>query len=683
MTVHSSIAAAPTAAAAPPVPGLRIRVKLCDLGLAPENLRFEVPEDAEVPRLADTIRAAGVIYPPIVRKGRKGEAAFMVLDGRRRRFALLRLVAGGLIAQDHEVECLLATSRAAQAAATVLPNAEHAPVHTADVIVAIGKLRRSRLTTAAIAGALGYDETEVRRLDALAHVHPDVLQAFRVGKLTLTQVRLLARLKDRNRQSDFAQDALGGYFHEHGLRSLVTSGRITIEDPRFALVTEATYGEGGGRLSADLFGELPAEALDGDRLDELWRAAAARAADVLVTAGLTVAFSRERGLRAPDDLEPLPFIHWGGLPLDQQALFDRARDDIEAAMALVTEASDETREAALAQMLLARLVLARLAAGRGEIAAALLSPAGDGLDVVFYQRPAPPLPLAELVSDDDDEGEDEGDEAVAGEGRAASGRRRWDPDIPERAVKVDTAGVTHIQHAARTAMATRGLIRDLADHPDVALIAVTAQLFKHLALNDRIGPDDSVLRIAVPNGPVPAGDDNLEGEIWRRLAARRDAFLESGLRPLVFVTGLGDADRMALLAELVAVTVDLREARTTAIRREARAEAEEVAALCGADLAQRWTPDDAFLGVHSRTQLLEFMAEMEAEAPRGGGVRKDDVVRATAEAAAERRWLPACLRWDVGDAVAVGEPEPQAEASAETDAESEPEAEAPAQPLAA
>jgi ParB family chromosome partitioning protein len=232
-------------------------------------------------------------------------------------------------------------------------------------------------------------------------------------------------------------------------------------------------------------------------------------------------------------------------------------------------------------------------------------------------------------------------------------------------------------------MATRGLIRDLVDHPEVALIAVTAQLFKHLALNDRIASEDCVLRIAAPNGPVPAGEDSLEGEVWRRLAARRDAFLESGLRPIGFVAGLTDTDRMALLAELVAVTVDLREARTTSIRRAARAEAEEVAALCGADLAQRWTPDDAFLGVHSRTRLLEFMAEMEAEAPRGGGVRKDEVVRATAEAAAERRWVPACLRWGVGD-VAYGEPS-EAEVAVQSEAEGEPDAhgEAVTEPLAA
>ena len=75
MSVRSSMR--PPATAATPVSAPRIRVKLCNLGLAPENLRFEVPEDADTPRLADTIRAAGVIYPPIVRKGRKGEPVML------------------------------------------------------------------------------------------------------------------------------------------------------------------------------------------------------------------------------------------------------------------------------------------------------------------------------------------------------------------------------------------------------------------------------------------------------------------------------------------------------------------------------------------------------------------------------------------------------------------------------
>jgi ParB family chromosome partitioning protein len=340
-------------------PAPRIRVPLCDLGVAPENLRASEPEDEDVPRLAETIRAAGLIYPPIVRKGRRGEARFMVLDGRRRRFALLRLAAAGAIGPDQEVECVLAGDRAAQAAAAVLPNAEHAPVHLADVIVAIGKLRRSRLATDAIARALGYDETEVRRLEAVARVHPQVLQAFRQGRLTLRQVRLFARLKDRARQAELAEAALGGWFNEAALRAQVTGGRVTVEDPRFALVSEAAYVAVGGRLDVDLFGELAAEVLDPDRLEDLWRTAAARIGQGLAAEGLELFLARERGFRAPDGLDHLPFVHWGSLDDDAQAAFGAAQGVVETALEALEAAAadadaDAERDALFAEVLRAR-----------------------------------------------------------------------------------------------------------------------------------------------------------------------------------------------------------------------------------------------------------------------------------------------------------------------------------------
>ena len=73
---------------AAPVAMTRIQVRLGDLGLAKENLRFNEPADDGVPQLADTILAAGVVIPPIVRPGKKGERPFMALDGRRRRLGL-------------------------------------------------------------------------------------------------------------------------------------------------------------------------------------------------------------------------------------------------------------------------------------------------------------------------------------------------------------------------------------------------------------------------------------------------------------------------------------------------------------------------------------------------------------------------------------------------------------------
>ncbi|MGH6964690.1 MAG: ParB/RepB/Spo0J family partition protein, partial [Phenylobacterium sp.] len=291
----------------------RIRVRLGDLGLAPENLRFAEPADDGVPRLADTIRAAGLIYPPIVRKGRKGEDPYMVLDGRRRRYAQLLRVERGEITLDDEVDCLLAGDKAAQAAAAVLTNSEHAPVHLADVIVAIGKLRKARMTTEGISAALGYDELEIKRLEALAHVHPLVLQAFRKDLVSLTQVRLFARVKDRQRQADLAQTAFDGYFHDYQLQSVVQGGRVTAEDPRFALVGVDAYVEAGGRLEADLFGELPDVALDVDLLTTLWRARAEAVGAALGEKDLTVYLGEDRGYRAPEGLYGLPYVHIGSL----------------------------------------------------------------------------------------------------------------------------------------------------------------------------------------------------------------------------------------------------------------------------------------------------------------------------------------------------------------------------------
>ena len=53
----------------------QVFVPLKDLGLAPENMRFNEPADEGVPQLADTIEAAGVLIPIAVRPGRKKEQA--------------------------------------------------------------------------------------------------------------------------------------------------------------------------------------------------------------------------------------------------------------------------------------------------------------------------------------------------------------------------------------------------------------------------------------------------------------------------------------------------------------------------------------------------------------------------------------------------------------------------------
>ena len=650
-----------------------VRVRLGDLGLAPENLRFDEPADDGIPRLADTFRAAGVIYPPIVRPARRGESGtHMVLDGRRRRFALLLQVERGERSLDDEIECRLAPGKAAQAAALVLTATEQAPVHLADVIVAIGKLRRSRMDTAGIAAALGYDELEIKRLEALSAVHPKVLEAFRAAKLTLRQVRMFARLGDKGRQAELAESALDGYFPEYQLQQAVQKGRVTVETAALRLVGPARYAAAGGRVRADLFGELPDVLLDPEILETLWRERAGRFAEALKAEGLDVYLGDDRGFGAPDDLLRLPYVHDGLVPEVRRPAYRDAggrvadlRDALEG-----LDLSDETADEGLAELLAARLAYARAGLSSGAVAAVLLHPAEDGVETTFFWRMG-----AADDGDDPEEGDEDGHSPAAAGSRYG---RAEPPDLAPVAVEVDVDGLGHAVHELRTDVATRGLMRDLADHPGAALTAVTAQLFKHVALHDHVTAERSALMIAGvgyrwgTTAPIPT----LDGEVRGRLARRRADFLASGLRPIPWVDSLPHGERVTLLAELVALSLNVREARTTSLRAEARAEAVEIAALCGADITHHWAPDAAFLGAHSKAQLMAMLAEMGVEDGRAGGLKKAELVDVVAEAAAERRWAPAALQWASGEpepdpAGDTDDPPPAADACSATDGEGE------------
>lgn len=665
-------------------PMARIQVRLGDLGLAKENLRYAEPADEGVPQLADTIAAAGVVIAPIVRPGRKGEQAHMALDGRRRRFALLLLKAQGRIDDDYLVDCQLAETKAQQAAAIVLPNTEHAPVHIADVIVAIGRLRNAKMDTAAISKALGYGELEIKRLDALAGVHASVLKALRQGKLTLKQARLFARIDDKARQAEIAETALAGYFQDYHLRQVVERCRLTVDDPRFTLVGMDRYVAAGGRVVTDLFGELPDALLDPEVLQAAWRDRVQPIAEHLKAEGLAVFVGQDGDFGAPEGFDRLGYVYHGDLSEAQKTAIKDARYAVTQVSSALQDLDPQADDAPTAYGPLAAAMAVEAGAplSRSKIGAVILSPADSdyGWGATFFSVP---LPADQLPPD---EIEDEVEEDAA---EASPRGRHKDVEIPR--ADVETEGSSHVFHETRTDVATRGLIRDLADDPGAALTVLVAQLFKQLALHSSGSLEESALQISAKRygrgttPPIAA----LDGEIKARLDARRDAYRASGLRPITWVETLPHGEKMALLAELTAVSINLCEARTSAIRHAARAEAAEIATLCGADISAHWTPDEGYLAVHSKKQLLALLTEMGAEDDRATSLKKGHLVEFVAEAAAERSWAPAALSWDRAPAVDEEEAdEAEAMADAEGVVEDEPVAVDPAQeaeapPLAA
>ena len=669
---NSSADLAPAAATANPVPEpmVTIQVRLGDLGLAEENLRYNEPADEGVPQLAGTIEAAGVVIPPIVRPGRKSESKFMALDGRRRRLALILLRDAGKIDDDYLVDCKLAVTPVQQAAAIVLPNTEHAPVHIADVIVAIGKLRKAKMDTRAISGALGYAELEIKRLKALSGVHAKVLTALRNGRLTLKQVRLFARLPDKAQQAEIAQSAHDGHFQDYQLRAVIEQDRVTVEDDRFTLVGMDRYVAAGGRVSSDLFGEYPDFLLDPQILQAAWTQRIQPLVDLLASDALTVFSGQGARFGAPDGFDRLPYLYTGDLTEAQREALAAARARVAELSSALKDLDPRADDApvALARLIQAMAVQAGAGLTHSRIGAVLLAPAdGFGVSATFYSVPVPRDEIQGEEEDGDDE-EAEDTELVG----SRYGRAVADIEVPK--TDIDVEGSSHLFHETRTDVGTRGLIRDLADDPSAALTVLLAQLFKQVALHSVGGLETSAAHISATayrrgsTAPIAS----LDGEVKARLDARRAAYKASGLRPIAWVETLPHGEKMALMAELVAITLNLREERTTSIRHAARAEAAEIAALCGADISAHWTPDQLYLAVHSKKLLTALLDEMGVEDDRAKTLKKDDLVTFVAEAAAERQWAPAALSWETPVEVRDARDEDAAEETSDDAAEAPP-----------
>lgn len=618
---------------------VRRSLPLGDLDIAPENLRAGEPPDHDIPQLADTLFAAGQLQPITVRAGRRKEKAWMALDGRRRLLALRLLVEQGRIEAGFEVDAFVETDPARQAAAVVLTNTA-TPVHIADIIAAIGRMLKSRLAVPVIARALGHAELDIKRLAALSALPDAALDALRAGRLTLRQLKLLARLPDPADRLDLARAALDGQgFADWRVTEMLNGARVHATDARCSLVSLDAYAAAGGRIETDLFGERPPVLLDPARLTELWTGRVRTIAAVFEAEGLDVRVTAGPEPDLPEDLETPGYVHGGRLPAEAMALYREARAAQAAAAETVADrlaegGGAEAEEAALIALVRAQIALDQIALGGRVVTHLVLRPAvRTGLEVETW------TPLEPEVAPDPETGAP----AIDPESEVAPVFAA--PRAPAPAPEIE--GVGHSLHALRTEVATRGLIRALADDPRTALTALIARLFSMVARRGGSAGSESALAITAevfnPNcgRVIPA----LDGAVRLRLDDRRAAWEESGLTLIRWVHGLDDADRLALLAELVALSVDVQETRTSQIRQAARAEAAELARLSGADLARHWTPDAVFLTPHPKRLLLGMLAAMDDQQEGDAALGKTDLVARVETAAQARRWAPSCLSW--------------------------------------
>ncbi len=632
-------------------PSEALRVPLADIDVAPENLRATEPADDAIPELADTIAAAGLLYPLLVRPGRQGEAPWMALDGRRRLLALRVLAQDGRTAPDRPVKVEVARAKAAQAAAIVISNTQRAPVHVADVIVAIGQLKSLKLTPAKIALALGYTELEVRRLQRLAGLPQAALAALKAGRITLRTAKLLARVTDQEALERFTEQAAAGYLYEHSLAHHL-EGRPRLDDPLFDLIGVERYRAAGGRIDPDLFGDFGDVVLDPDKLQGLWAKRVQPFVEAAQARGLVVYLQGGELYRAPEEFEVAGPNGASMLSEDGRLAFELAcarTGDLARALSQ-GERHREERDGDLLAFLVARLEQEQALHGAERIGAVGFFPeVGTGFDVQVYLKP---VELPDLVA------EVEGDDDHRHDGRHSdlcSGSLHR-PEIVVPRQEFDTGGRGHSLHETYTDMATRGLIRSLADDPNAALTVAVARLFVILALHGGGATEQSASTLQgrrYSRGSLPP-HPALDGAVRARLETKRRAYLDSGQRPIPWVDALAHGEKMELLAELVAISLDLKEAGAPWIRHAARAEAAEIAELTGHDIAAYWTPDADFLGHHTKTQLLGALAAMGADVAPTKGLKKDELVGYVVSVAAEKGWAPPALNLRAEPAVIAG-----------------------------
>lgn len=635
-------------------------VPLCDIGIAPENPRADLPADDDIPNLAQTLvtdDGAGQLVPLFVRKGKKKENIWMALDGRRRLLAFAYLLENGLIQNDHPVRIIVCETKEQQARATVILNSERAQPHPADKIEAIAKLLQKKMSPGDIGRALNYSTAELNKLLRLATVHPRVLEAYRADKLRENQVKLLARLDDKNAQKEQADRAFDyGWIDETRVMAQIRGDKTLITDARFTVVTLQDYLDAGGRVERDLFGEHADSIIDSEILEALWQGHAKDvAAAITGKYGVeTYVAGGDRAAVIPETMEATrSYIDSYAVASDLKAEFNSERAvvsafETELNAAIADGAYDPNR---VVEYLFAYASLHTYSSVRREIGAITITPdKATGFKPLVALKPFVPVPKTE--------------EEMQAEAEAAEAKQRQDEAksaytvvthdrIATPKMKVDTEGLNNSLHERRTDVSTKALMRDLADDPQAAIIVLAARLLVDTVTHAHQG--DSAARISCKPYEsrfevIPA----LDGEIRIRVRAWKDAFVASGQRPITFVAGLAMGDRLQMMADLVALSLDLREHATHSVNSSRRAEAAEIKTLIVQDLAQHWTPDEQFLSAHPKSLLMAMAQDLELDTTALAKCKKRELVLQIAQAAAEKRYVPKGLDWsdEVVEAVA-------------------------------
>lgn len=187
----------------------------------------------------------------------QSEDAYEVIAGGRRLVAMQAIAAAGEIVpnigEDWRIPCQVIDAGDATEI-SLAENTVREAMHPADQYEAWSKMIADGKTPAEVALRFGVSEQVVRRRLKLAAVAPDLMDAFRAGKISLENLMAFALTDDHVRQLDVwekvkSEHSLGAHY----IRRLLTEDAVSGNSKLARFVGEDAYERAGGIIERDLF----------------------------------------------------------------------------------------------------------------------------------------------------------------------------------------------------------------------------------------------------------------------------------------------------------------------------------------------------------------------------------------------------------------------------------------------
>ncbi|MFN3464444.1 MAG: ParB/RepB/Spo0J family partition protein [Terricaulis sp.] len=629
--------------------------------VAPENARHDA-NPPNIEELAANIEAYGLLQPLVAYAGENEDESWAVTDGSRRLAALQLLKQrGGAPGGDKKFNWknigFREIAQSDAVAASLAANTQRVDLSIVDAAVAWNRMSMDGKDVSEIARAFGVTERFVKGRIKLASLHEPILEALRTGEISLDVAQLYAVAHMARQETVWKTLGKNRRTRAYDVRNELSRNTLKAGDDLARFVGEEAYVAAGGQVETELFKSADQTLwLNPEIAEKLASEKLAAAAKELEAEGFLFVES------APE----FPYGQYvdGNLGKNRKANpEEKARLDalserektISAEMKAIEAAADaragddgfvgdfndeeqERFDALEEEQGRIRRERERIKEGQVSFSDDAKKKSGvivsieDGVLTVQRGVVAPRERRASKPG--------------AGGNRGAAASKN--PAKPEPA-----APMTNLTHEKTSRIASVIVGRALADRPDIALIALTAAMARHVfgddltetTLGEEVltarGFGDS--RDTLRDTPLLSDDAYVrQRNRWFTSIGKPASKLEARM------TTWPQADVLALLAFCVGESVKVIEPNAAAKYDDddARTRLALLGRLAGANPAANFIPDADYLGGFSRPSLEAAAAELEAST--AGIKNKAGLAELIAEKAAgggaTATWVPPLLR---------------------------------------